>query len=182
MPAGDRRHGRKNVRDVRRAHLPVLRLLGFVFVRRRVSLAPAGRLQLLRRRLPNSARLAAHSFKRAGNRRVGGACGPGRRRGRAGSRPRGLSAVVVFRRSVCLIMSLKISKIKFFKINGDPVIAPKSFSADAAKRWYEKKHGEVFDVRVMSLTDRSSAEKRAPTWAELIEAADFDPEKLPTLL
>lgn len=79
-------------------------------------------------------------------------------------------------------MSAKLSKIKFFIINGDSVVVPKYFTPDAARVWYRRKRGEVFDFEVVSLTDKTSREKGAATWAQVIEAADFEPDDLPLFL
>ncbi len=80
-------------------------------------------------------------------------------------------------------MSRKIAQIKFFRINGETVIAPKDFTLAEIRRWYEKREGRAAeDFQIGSLTDKPDGGRSITTWADIIEAADFEAADLPMIL
>jgi hypothetical protein len=79
------------------------------------------------------------------------------------------------------IMSVKLSRIRLFKINGMAVIAPRASDTALVRNWFERTEGrEVDRIELLSLTARPEPDE--PTYAEQIERREFSQDDLPMFL
>lgn len=81
-------------------------------------------------------------------------------------------------------MSEKLSRIRLVSVNGVPVLALRSATGEDIRNWYERaEEKEALEILPLRLTEKPDPnERRTRTYAEIIEARDFEPEDLPMFL